>query len=611
MENTQKKLSLLFLCAVMCISFNSCKTGDEDVKLFPVKAGGLWGYVDSKGKYVINPQFSNAYCFSEGLARVQSSDGKFGFISEDGRYIINPIYKDANNFTEGMACVVLENGRPQFIDTKGNINFSIANVDLCYGFSEGLAGIAIHNNRGFIDKLGNLVIRLSDTIHCHESFSDGLVPVASRDRNHDELIWGFMNSNGNIAIDFQFREVLSFRDGIAFVATKPENGFELVSKEWGCIDKKGNFVIAPQFERDFLEEHHFNNGVSVARQGGKYGYINTQGNYVVNPQYNNAKPFMKNHLAAVQNSDEKWGFINEEGLYHIDSKFDDVATGFFGDIAFVKSGDKWGIINEKGEYVVVPQFDDVNLQSIEENDPIRSDYTDNVAIAEMILENSSSTSFRGYSMRSTINQVSEKNQGVDFSSLGTHSLGRSQFQLDENHNIVKMLYDVYTTYGFSDAVSGEKPVFETVSKYDIVTKSYHNVNEFVRMEQVIYPSAPLSSVSMQFVLSSHARGIGKTLAEEIRNQAIEKMHMIELTNLRISNSELKGMYILTSDEFLAYIRYAQTDVDDYKVPRLSQPRITIVVVNRNYKGTFSQLARELENEFMGKPNALYNESRGF
>lgn len=28
---------------------------------------GLWGYIDKKGNYVIEPEYSMAYCFQEGL----------------------------------------------------------------------------------------------------------------------------------------------------------------------------------------------------------------------------------------------------------------------------------------------------------------------------------------------------------------------------------------------------------------------------------------------------------------------------------------------------------------------------------------------------------------
>ncbi len=63
--------------------------------LFPVRENGMWGYIDRKGKVVIEPQFESAKNFSEGFALVSKS-GKYG-------YIKNPlIIKDTiDSFSHG------------------------------------------------------------------------------------------------------------------------------------------------------------------------------------------------------------------------------------------------------------------------------------------------------------------------------------------------------------------------------------------------------------------------------------------------------------------------------------------------------------------------------
>ena len=52
----------------------------------PIEEGEnvAWGYIDASGKVAIKPQFSDAYKFNDGLARVRIGDektGKWGFIS--------------------------------------------------------------------------------------------------------------------------------------------------------------------------------------------------------------------------------------------------------------------------------------------------------------------------------------------------------------------------------------------------------------------------------------------------------------------------------------------------------------------------------------------------
>lgn len=134
---THMRNKILILATTVALAFSSCTTDTDSVKLFPIKAGDKWGYVDNKGQYVINSQFEEAFNFSEGLALFKSTDGKFGFIGEDGKYVINPKYKDANSFLEGLAAVVMENGKPQFIDKDNKILFSVDKAEYCFGLKKG------------------------------------------------------------------------------------------------------------------------------------------------------------------------------------------------------------------------------------------------------------------------------------------------------------------------------------------------------------------------------------------------------------------------------------------------------------------------------------------
>ena len=62
---------------------------------------GKWGFIDTEGHYVINPQFDGAGLFSEGLARVKI-DSKGGFIDAKGTIVINPQFDDVKSFSEGF-----------------------------------------------------------------------------------------------------------------------------------------------------------------------------------------------------------------------------------------------------------------------------------------------------------------------------------------------------------------------------------------------------------------------------------------------------------------------------------------------------------------------------
>lgn len=195
--------TIAFLASV-ALMFASCTKKDDSMKLFPIKAGDKWGYVDSKGQYVINAQFKNASPFSEGLALVQSTDGKYGYIGEDGKYLINPIYKNATHFSEGMACVVMENGKPQFLDKDNKILFTVEQAEYCAEFREGRARVQVKGKWGFVDKSGAMII--GPIYENARDFSEGLAAVSKKDEETGEVRWGYIDANGGVKISFQFLE---------------------------------------------------------------------------------------------------------------------------------------------------------------------------------------------------------------------------------------------------------------------------------------------------------------------------------------------------------------------------------------------------------------------
>jgi hypothetical protein len=151
----------LFLAATMSISVASPVVGKEP-PLFPISIEGKWGYIDSDGKVVIEPQFLKANSFSEGLAVVAVAgtskedlvfERKYqGFIGPDGKFVIPPKppteaqkVKDFetysySDFHEGLARIHINDasGMDGFIDRAGKIVVPLK-FDTMSDFSEGLA----------------------------------------------------------------------------------------------------------------------------------------------------------------------------------------------------------------------------------------------------------------------------------------------------------------------------------------------------------------------------------------------------------------------------------------------------------------------------------------
>lgn len=74
-----------------------------------VESDGKWGFVDTKGNVVIEPQYEDARSFSNGFAAVKSN-GKWGFIDTKGKMCIDPVFDEAKDMNSKGNVFIKQNG---------------------------------------------------------------------------------------------------------------------------------------------------------------------------------------------------------------------------------------------------------------------------------------------------------------------------------------------------------------------------------------------------------------------------------------------------------------------------------------------------------------------
>jgi hypothetical protein len=141
--------------------------------LAPARSGGKWGYIDTLGKWVVDPQFDYALNFADGLAPV-GVGGKTGYIDKRGKFVVNPQYDTVSEFSEGYAVVASDAKKWGFIDTKGRVLGDQTFLGVLE-FSGGLAPVKTEDGWGFIDRTGKMVI--SPQFDVAEWFQNGLARV--------------------------------------------------------------------------------------------------------------------------------------------------------------------------------------------------------------------------------------------------------------------------------------------------------------------------------------------------------------------------------------------------------------------------------------------------
>lgn len=121
--------------------------------------------------------------------------------------------------------------------------------------------------------------------------------------------------------------------------------------KWGYINKKGSFVIQPQF--DFAQDFQ-KNGLAIISVKNLSGVINLNGDYVIKPKYDSISPYSEGRAIAIANQDFK--VIDEKGKevtkksYRLISSYEDGRALF--SVTNGKKTDLYGYLDRSGNEVI-------------------------------------------------------------------------------------------------------------------------------------------------------------------------------------------------------------------------------------------------------------------
>lgn len=145
-----------------------------------VDIDGKYGYIDKTGRFVIEPQFSLAKNFSNGLALFSDGKGGLGYIDKKGKVVIKPKYEWAQSFSEGLAAVCLNNDdgsletRKYYYIDKNEKMVSDSLFCRAFDFHDGVALVEVYDEGyNYVDKKGRLLINRNES-HLEKLFNKGL-----------------------------------------------------------------------------------------------------------------------------------------------------------------------------------------------------------------------------------------------------------------------------------------------------------------------------------------------------------------------------------------------------------------------------------------------------
>ncbi len=290
----------------------------RSVYLYPaaIKAigGDKWGYINSKGKWILTPLYEHAGDFQDNERAIVRYMDLAGIIDLNGYLIVKPKYDTINPFSEGRATVIDHEGF-KVIDESGK-----EITDRAYYFigdyKGGRALIAgTENGRylyGYLNKWGKEVIPLS-----YETASDfvekkAVVKVMSGR-------FALIGLTGKVLHEYSYPYVGEYGDSLLAFKNR-ENGI------FGYIDEAGNIMIQPQF----TGAEAFRNGRAIVQlgNGGKnfYGLIDQNGRFIFKPQYSDLQDLGEGRVALGKAIDPEKPYIGS--TFAIGDHDGHILTGF-------------------------------------------------------------------------------------------------------------------------------------------------------------------------------------------------------------------------------------------------------------------------------------------
>lgn len=116
------------------------------------------GFMDAKGKVVIEPKYVSCSDFKHGIANVIRPDGTYGIIDKSGKETWFPGYEKVYFYGDDIGIAGKE-GKWGFLNKKGEIVIP-AKYDMAFAFTAGLGYVKQGKRTGFVDKNGREVIPL-------------------------------------------------------------------------------------------------------------------------------------------------------------------------------------------------------------------------------------------------------------------------------------------------------------------------------------------------------------------------------------------------------------------------------------------------------------------
>lgn len=244
----------------------------------PAFDGEHWGYVGANGRVVLDFLYEEATCFAGNYAVVRL-DGIYTLIDKNGYW--NAVDKnslDQVTSISGRRIVGVKDGKYGIYSNTFD-QLSGDTYDMACLSDNGLVAVQKDDRWAILDETLQPITDYQFTdvaVNSKGQVFHGNYAVVA-----DEQGYYLINAAGEAWFDTRFADAKGMEEGLFAVADS--------SGRWGFADEKGQLLVDCQYE----EALSFSNRLAAVKYAGKWGYINRHNTMVIEAQFKQAFPFLE------------------------------------------------------------------------------------------------------------------------------------------------------------------------------------------------------------------------------------------------------------------------------------------------------------------------------
>lgn len=227
------------------VVFELTKYKDDPIEVaYPFENGiarvetssGKSGCINTKGEFVVSPIYSSIFYAGENILLIMNEKKQWGYIDYKGKILVEPKYSVAHGFNDNGYAMVEMDGKQIIINRKGKEILKLKDdMKISSWADENLMPYSIDNKSyGYLNLEGEKVIKLSSNIKEPTSFFNGYATFKNSDNDY-----GTIDEEGEIVIRAKYDELNMYND---FILYEDDN-------EWGFLSYSGDVIKRACYKR--------------------------------------------------------------------------------------------------------------------------------------------------------------------------------------------------------------------------------------------------------------------------------------------------------------------------------------------------------------------------